>query len=117
MRDRALRVVSAAPRCRTIACEFAAQGDRGFCSFCEAVYDAAQELREQLLARRRARVRARDPQLFDELAPPLRRRLLDHIAAQPNPLVRGVDHFVGLEDFLADLTEFGLLPADREVVA
>lgn len=110
MRDRPLRAVDAAPRCRTVACEFIADGELGFCRFCEAVYDAAHELREKLIARRGARVRARDPQLFDELAPAMRRRLLEHIAAQPNPLNRGAEHMVGLEDFLNDLADLGIVP-------
>lgn len=112
MRDRPVRAVDAAPRCRTVACEFPAQGDIGFCRLCEAVYEAAHDLRVKLIARRGARVRARDPQLFDELAPTVRRRLLEHIAAQPNPLSRGVEHMVGLEDFLNDLAELGIVPEE-----
>jgi hypothetical protein len=108
----ALRVASDTPRCRSIACDFPAQGELGFCELCEDVHRAAQTLRETLLARRGARVRARDPELFDELPPRMRRRLLTHIAAQPARGSEGLRRLVGLEDFFADMAELGLVPAE-----
>lgn len=99
----------ARPRgCRTVACPFEGQGALGFCHACEQVYLTAHELRERLLARRGAQLQVARPELFAEMAPALRERLLAHIAA------RGAHHghhpsvleLAGLEDFLSELREF-----------
>jgi hypothetical protein len=96
--------------CRTAGCPFKRQGQFGFCQACERVYQAAQELRERLLARRSAQLRAARPELFDAMAPELRDRLLAHVAAQgahrgQHPSVL---ELAGLEDFLAELRELSL---------
>jgi hypothetical protein len=100
----------APPACRTIACALERQGTLGFCRSCEAVYLAAVELRERLLARRGAQLRAARPALFDGMAPDVRERLLGHVAAQGAH--RGIHpsalEIAGLEDFLAELRELGL---------
>jgi hypothetical protein len=96
--------------CRTAGCRLAPQDRLGFCAACEAVYHAALELRERLLARRGAQLQAARPALFEHMAPELRDRLLAHVAAQgahrgshPSML-----DLAGLEDFLAELRELGL---------
>lgn len=109
MRDRRLHNAGDGPRCRTNTCAFPAQHGLGFCVHCEAIHRATQALRETLLARRGARLRARDPELFDRLPHLLSRRLVSHMAAQSDPLNRGFDNLVGLEDFFADLVELGLV--------
>ena len=44
-------LADARPRaCRTVSCAFEGRGTLGFCPACEAVYRAALELRERLLA-------------------------------------------------------------------
>jgi hypothetical protein len=117
-RHRHLRAVAASqsprPReCRTIGCPFPRQGAHGFCTVCEPVYHAAHELRERLLARRRAHLQAARPDLFAAMEPTLRDRLLAHIAAQGAH--RGsqatVIELAGLEDFLAELRDLGLFEA------
>ena len=96
--------------CRTVGCTFERAGALGFCRPCEAVYLAAWELRERLLARRGAQLRAARPALFENLTPELRDRLITHAAAQGAH--RGsppsVLQLAGLEDFLAELRELGL---------
>ena len=101
----------ARPRgCRTVACPFKREGALGFCEACEAVYVAAHELRERLLARRGAQLQAARPALFDGMAPELHARLVAHVAAQSAH--RGqhatVLDLAGLEDFLAELRELGM---------
>jgi len=94
--------------CRSVGCPLSRQGALGFCVACEAVYQAARQLRERLLARRGAQLQVARPELFAEMAPALRERLLAHIAA------RGAHHghhpsvleLAGLEDFLSELREF-----------
>jgi hypothetical protein len=117
-RHRHLRAAAASRRprsreCRTIGCPFPRQGAHGFCTVCEPVYHAARELRERLLARRRAHLHAARPDLFAAMEPTLRDRLLAHIAAQGAH--RGsqatVIELAGLEDFLAELRDIGLLEA------
>jgi hypothetical protein len=101
----------ATPRgCRTIGCALQRQGTLGFCAPCEAVYHAAVQLRERLLAYRGAQLQAARPALFDGMDTQLRGRLLAHIAAQgahrgshPSAL-----ELAGLEDFLAELRDLGL---------
>jgi hypothetical protein len=101
----------ATPRgCRTIGCALQRQGTLGFCAPCEAVYHAAVELRERLLAYRGAQLEAARPALFEHMAPELRQRLLAHVAAQgahrgshPSAL-----ELAGLEDFLSELRDLGL---------
>jgi hypothetical protein len=96
--------------CRTVGCPFERRGALGFCRPCEAVYLAARELRERLLARRGAQLRASRPALFEDMAPELRDRLLAHLAAQGahRGFPAGVLNLAGLEDFLAELRELGL---------
>ena len=96
--------------CRTVHCAFERQGKLGFCRSCEAVYRAALELRERLLARRGAQLRAARPALFDGMAPELRERLLAHAAAQSahRGIHASVLELAGLEDFLGELRELGL---------
>src|SRR5215207_7896644 len=113
--SRHLRVVGtmrlARPRgCRTVGCPFERQGALGFCEACEAVYLAAHELRERLLARRGAQLQAARPALFDGMAPELRERLLAHVAAQGahRGSIASALELAGLEDFLAELRELGL---------
>jgi hypothetical protein len=96
--------------CRTVGCTFERDCALGFCRPCEAVYLAARELRERLLARRGAQLRAARPALFEDMSPELRDRLLAHVAAQgahrgspPSAL-----DLAGLDDFLAELREHGL---------
>lgn len=117
-RHRHLRAVAASrcprPRaCRTIGCPFPRQGEHGFCIVCEPVYRAAHELRERLLARRCAHIQAARPDLFAAMEPTLRDRLLAHLAAQGAH--RGthatVIELAGLEDFLAELRDIGLVQA------
>jgi hypothetical protein len=95
---------------RSIGCALQRQGTLGFCAACEAVYFAALELRERLLARRGAQLRASRPALFDAMAPQLRERLLAHVAAQGahRGSLATVLELAGLEDFLAELRELGL---------
>jgi hypothetical protein len=96
--------------CRTVSCSFERTGTLGFCPSCEAVYHAAWELRERLLARRGAQLQAARPALFDGMAPEMRARLLEHIAAQSAHRGRSASvlDLCGLEDFLAELRELGL---------
>jgi hypothetical protein len=102
--------------CRTAGCRLPGGGALGYCDGCEAVYRAAQVLREQLLARRGRRLHAAHRPVFDALSPALRERLLAHVAAssadQRQPAHVFSEH--GLEDFLAELLELGLF-ADGEV--
>jgi hypothetical protein len=102
--------LASARGCRSIGCTLQRRGTLGFCAACEAVYRAALELREQLLARRGAQLQAARPALFDAMAPRLRVRLLAHVAAQGAH--RGSPasalELAGLEDFLAELHELGL---------
>ena len=63
-------------RCRSSGCPFDRWGALGFCQTCEAVYLAARELRERLLAHRGAQLQAARPALFEGLAPELRESLL-----------------------------------------
>jgi hypothetical protein len=99
-----------AAKCRSGGCSLPPQGELGFCAPCEAVYRAARVLREQLLARRGARLQAAYRELFDALSPSVRARLLAHVAARGAD--RGVpDHVfdvAGLEDFLEELRDLGL---------
>lgn len=95
--------------CRTVRCPFESQSALGFCTVCEAVYRAALELRERLLAHRGAQLQAARPALLDHMAPEVRDRLLAHVAARgahrgSHPSVL---ELVGLEDFLAELREIG----------
>ena len=96
--------------CRTVGCTFERHGARGFCRSCEAVYLAALELRERLLARRGAQLRAARPALFEDMAPELRDRLLAHVAAHGahRGYPASVLNLAGLEDFLTELRELGL---------
>jgi hypothetical protein len=102
--------LAGARHCRTVGCPFKRQGALGFCGVCEAVYLAAHELRRHLLARRGAHLRAARPDLFTGMAPDLRDRLLAHVAAQGAHRGRHptVFELAGLEDFLAELRDFGL---------
>jgi hypothetical protein len=101
--------------CRTAGCPLPRAGALGYCAHCEAVRDAAGELRERLLDRRMAHLQAARPELFDALAPALRSRLLAHVAAQAAH--RGehasVVELAGLEDFLTELAEHGLRASER----
>jgi hypothetical protein len=96
--------------CRTVGCPLERHCALGFCRPCEAVYLAARDLRERLLARRGAQLRAARPALFEHMAPELRDRLLGHAAAQSahRGYPAGMLHLAGLEDFLAELRELGL---------
>ncbi len=101
---------ASAPRCRTTGCALRSSGELGYCSACEAVYHAARELREQLLARRGAQLHAAHRAMFDALSPAVRNRLLAHMAArtaQQGQPAHVFDEF-GLEDFLAELNDLGL---------
>jgi hypothetical protein len=105
------RLPDSRPRaCRTVSCLFEGAGTLGFCPACESVYQAALELRERLLARRGAQLRAARPALFEGMAPDMRARLLAHVAAQSAHRGRPASVFdlCGLEDFLAELRELGL---------
>lgn len=108
-----LRLVGApahATGCRTGGCPLRANGPLGFCRSCEAVYQAAQELREQLLALRGARLHAAHHVLFDALTPTVREGLLGHMAARTAQRGQAAHVFAqhGLEDFLRELDELGL---------
>ena len=96
-------------RCRSSGCPFDRWGALGFCQTCEAVYLAARELRERLLAHRGAQLQAARPALFEGLAPELRESLLAHVAAQSahQGVPASVLDLAGLEDFLAELRELG----------
>lgn len=106
-----LRLVAEHPdECRTRGCQLAAQPPLWFCAPCEAVYDAARELRERLLARRAAHLRARHPVLLEALAPATRDRLVIHMAARTAADCddRAALSLAGLDDFLSELQELGL---------
>src|SRR3954468_20675245 len=98
----------AGPRhCRSVGCLLEPQGPLGFCVACERVHFAARALRERLLARRGAQLRAAYPDLFDELDPELCEQLLAHVAAQSAHHGRHstVFELAGLEDFFAELRD------------
>jgi hypothetical protein len=103
-------VAATASPCRTPGCRLPAVPQLGFCRSCEAVYRAAQALREQLLARRGERLRAEHWPLLDSLSRELRERLLAHVAASTADLGQPGHVFSehGLEDFLAELRDLGL---------
>lgn len=95
------------PGCRTGGCPFRPIGSRGYCTTCDAVYLAAVALRDRLLEHRSARLHAACPDLFDDLAPLERERLLVHAAARgadrgqpPTVLFEAV-----LEDFHDEIRE------------
>ena len=110
---RHLRVVekpSSRHDCRTPGCEFPAQPPLGYCRPCEAVYHAARELRERLLDRRGAYVRARHHSLLAALTPTNGDRLVAHIVAHTADRreSRTVLDIAGLDDFLGELKELRL---------
>lgn len=104
MREQRLRIVVDNERaaCRTLGCDFFAAAPLGFCDPCSAVYSAAHALRERLLERDSAYLRARHGVLFDALAPAVRDRLLHHMAAQR---YRGRVPEAGLDDLLRELQD------------
>jgi hypothetical protein len=96
--------------CRTAGRRLPAGPSLGFCPSCEAVYRAAQALREQLIARRGERLRAAHRPLLDALSRELRDRLLAHVAARTADCGQPAHVFSehGLEDFLAELRDVAL---------
>src|SRR5689334_20173490 len=101
-----LRGLVAPGGCRTPHCELPAASSRGHCASCEAVYDAVHVLRDRLLDRRRAHVRARHADVLDGLSPGHRERLIAHLVAhgEQGPAA-GLD---ALDDFLDELRDLGL---------
>jgi hypothetical protein len=99
------------PDCRSAGCRLPAIAPRGFCGPCDAVYLAACELREQLIARSSARLHAARPQLFRHMPVEARARLLAHIAAHNAHLCQHptVLELAGLEDYLLELYEIDRL--------
>ena len=111
---RHLHAIAAGARPRRLPHRFtvrsSAQGTLGFCPSCEAVYHAALELRERLLARRGAQLQAARPALFDGMAPRPARTAARARAAQSahRGIHASVLELAGLEDFLGELRELGL---------
>lgn len=103
---RHLRVLASepAPRsCRTSGCAFARASALGFCPFCQAVYDAAQELHRRRLEWCWARIEDAWRPLIGGLTSDRRAQLQAHLAAhaaQPGGL-----SMRAIEDFLAELRD------------
>jgi hypothetical protein len=105
MRDhRRLRLVAASPPavCRTRGCGLPSDGPLGFCTPCEAVYDAARELYERRLVAAWARVAPAWRSVLAGLCPTHREELRAHIAAHAENGGTGVR---AIEDFFAALAD------------
>ena len=100
---RHLRIVTAEPirACRTRGCALPLATALGFCTFCQAVYDAARELHGRRLDWCWARIEDVWRPLIGNLTSERRGRLEAHLAAhaaEPGGLTMSA-----IEDFLAEL--------------
>jgi hypothetical protein len=109
---RHLRIVTAEPiqACRTRGCALPLATALGFCTFCQAVYDAARELHGRRLDWCWARIEDAWRPLIGSLTSERRGRLEAHLAAhaaEPGGL-----SMRAIEDFLAELHDNAV--AERE---